>query len=38
MTEPNDPGRQRRPARDRPWLMRTYAGHSTASQPGRAQV
>jgi ethylmalonyl-CoA mutase len=32
MTEPNDPGRQRRPARDRPWLMRTYAGHSTASQ------
>jgi hypothetical protein len=32
MTEPNDPGR------DRPWLMRTYAGHSTASQSGRAQV
>src|SRR3974390_1871482 len=26
MTEPNDPGR------DCPWLMRTYAGHSTASQ------
>jgi ethylmalonyl-CoA mutase len=32
MTETSEPGRQRRPARDRPWLMRTYAGHSTASQ------
>jgi ethylmalonyl-CoA mutase len=32
MTETSVPGRQRRPARDRPWLMRTYAGHSTASQ------
>ena len=38
MTEPNVPGRQRRPVRDRPWLTRTYAGQSTTSQSGRAQV
>ncbi len=32
MTEPNGPGRAPRPARERPWLMRTYAGHSTAKE------
>ncbi|MGD0604199.1 MAG: methylmalonyl-CoA mutase family protein, partial [Streptosporangiaceae bacterium] len=35
MTKPNGPGRSprpRRPARERPWLMRTYAGHSSATE------
>ena len=32
MIEPNGAGRSPRPARERPWLMRTYAGHSTAKQ------
>ncbi len=32
MTEPTGPGRPPRPARDRPWLMRTYAGHSSARE------
>jgi len=32
MTEPNGPGRAPRPARERPWLMRTYAGHSSAKE------
>jgi (2R)-ethylmalonyl-CoA mutase len=35
MTEPNGPGsspRPGRPARERPWLMRTYAGHSSAKE------
>ena len=32
MIEPNGSGRPPRPARERPWLMRTYAGHSTASE------
>jgi (2R)-ethylmalonyl-CoA mutase len=35
MTEPNGPEsspRPRRPARERPWLMRTYAGHSSAKE------
>ena len=32
MTEPTGPGRSPRPARDRPWLMRTYAGHSSARE------
>ena len=32
MTEPNGPGRSPRPARERPWLMRTYAGHSSAKE------
>ena len=35
MTEPYEaPGAQRaqRPGRERPWLMRTYAGHSTARE------
>jgi ethylmalonyl-CoA mutase len=31
-TEPGQPGRPPRPAPDRPWLMRTYAGHSSARQ------
>ena len=31
MTEPNEHQRQR-PPRDRPWLMRTYAGHSSAAE------
>jgi ethylmalonyl-CoA mutase len=30
MMKPNGPGQSPRPARDRPWLMRTYAGHSSA--------
>ena len=30
MVTPNGPGQSPRPARDRPWLMRTYAGHSSA--------
>ena len=30
MMKPNGPGPSPRPARDRPWLMRTYAGHSSA--------
>jgi len=29
MSEPNEPSR---PTRDRPWLMRTYAGHTSASE------
>ena len=32
MTEPNGAGRPRRPARERPWLIRTYAGHSSAKE------
>jgi ethylmalonyl-CoA mutase len=32
MTMPNGPGRSPRPARERPWLMRTYAGHSSAKE------
>jgi len=35
MTEPNGPWRSpptRRPTRERPWLMRTYAGHSSAEE------
>src|SRR5271166_5718224 len=32
MTEPNGPGRPPRPARERPWLLRTYAGHSSAKE------
>ena len=32
MIEPNGPGRPPRPARERPWLMRTYAGHSSAKE------
>ena len=31
MTEP-DEQQQRRPPRDRPWLLRTYAGHSSAAE------
>ena len=31
MTKPNEQQPQR-PARDRPWLMRTYAGHSSATE------
>jgi (2R)-ethylmalonyl-CoA mutase len=32
MTKPNGPWRSPRPARERPWLMRTYAGHSSAKE------
>ena len=32
MTEPNGPEQPPRPARDHPWLMRTYAGHSSAKE------
>ena len=32
MMEPNGAGRSPRPARARPWLMRTYAGHSSARE------
>ncbi len=32
MIEPNGAGRSPRPARERPWLMRTYAGHSSARE------
>ena len=36
MTEPYEPDepyeRPQRPARERPWLMRTYAGHSSAKE------
>ncbi len=32
MIEPNGAGRPPRPARERPWLMRTYAGHSSAKE------
>ena len=32
MIEPNGAGRPRRPARERPWLIRTYAGHSSAKE------
>jgi ethylmalonyl-CoA mutase len=31
MTEPNEQ-QQGRPPRDRPWLLRTYAGHSSAAE------
>src|ERR1700754_4236497 len=30
MTEKHDKSADERPQRDRPWLIRTYAGHSTA--------
>jgi (2R)-ethylmalonyl-CoA mutase len=32
MTMPNGPWRSPRPTRERPWLMRTYAGHSSAKE------
>ena len=32
MIEPNGPGQPPRPPRERPWLMRTYAGHSSARE------
>src|SRR6266566_1878849 len=32
MTEPNGPGQPPRPVWERPWLMRTYAGHSSAQE------
>jgi (2R)-ethylmalonyl-CoA mutase len=32
VSEPAAPARTPRPARDRPWLMRTYAGHSSARE------
>jgi ethylmalonyl-CoA mutase len=32
MIQPNGPGQPPRPARERPWLMRTYAGHSSAKE------
>ncbi len=32
MTKPNGPWRSPRTARERPWLMRTYAGHSSAKE------
>ncbi len=32
MIEPNGPGQPPRRPRERPWLMRTYAGHSSAGQ------
>src|SRR6201995_1235324 len=32
MIEPNRADRPQRPARERPWLMRTYAGHSSARE------
>jgi (2R)-ethylmalonyl-CoA mutase len=31
MAEVNDSGAPARPQRDRPWVMRTYAGHSSAA-------
>ncbi len=32
MTNPNGSWRSPRTARERPWLMRTYAGHSSAKE------
>ncbi len=32
MTEKHDKSAEDRPQRDRPWLIRTYSGHSTAAQ------
>jgi ethylmalonyl-CoA mutase len=32
MTEKRDKSAEDRPRRDRPWLIRTYSGHSTAAQ------
>jgi ethylmalonyl-CoA mutase len=32
MTEKRDKSAEDRPQRDRPWLIRTYSGHSTAAQ------
>jgi len=32
MMEPNGPGQPPRHPRERPWLMRTYAGHSSAAE------
>src|ERR1700687_2964965 len=32
MIEPNGAGRSPRPARERPWLMRSYAGHSSPKE------
>jgi ethylmalonyl-CoA mutase len=32
MTEKRDKAAEDRPQRDRPWLIRTYSGHSTAAQ------
>jgi (2R)-ethylmalonyl-CoA mutase len=32
MIDPNGPGLDARTARDKPWLMRTYAGHSSARE------
>src|ERR1700730_17680921 len=32
MIEPTGPGWPRPPARERPWLIRTYAGHSSAKE------
>jgi (2R)-ethylmalonyl-CoA mutase len=32
MTKPTGPGRSPRPPLERPWLMRTYAGHSSAKE------
>jgi (2R)-ethylmalonyl-CoA mutase len=32
MIEPNGPGQPPRRPRERPWLMRTYAGHSSAAE------
>src|SRR5689334_14484708 len=32
MIDPNGPGLDAPPARDKPWLMRTYAGHSSARE------
>jgi ethylmalonyl-CoA mutase len=32
MIEPNGPGLDAPPSRDQPWLMRTYAGHSSARE------
>jgi len=32
MIDPNGPGIDAPPTRDRPWLMRTYAGHSSARE------
>ena len=32
MIDPNGPGIDAPPTRDQPWLMRTYAGHSSARE------
>src|SRR6201991_294321 len=32
MTEKHDKSADERPQRDRPWLIRTYSGHSTAAK------